>query len=165
MTQEKSMGQIAYEAFKISLGEEPYWPWIEEHEKTKFDAWEQAAEAVARSAVMTKNTDQKTKWTAGPWYVDQVEQSGVGTIFWIDSPDAPQTAIADLYHMHALGAHIQADAYRDTFLDNDEDAKYLRKQETYWRLMSRGWLSADLASLSASTAKDRALLQDKESMK
>ena len=58
----------------------------------------------------------------------------------------------------ALGAHIQADAYRDTFPDDDEDAAYLRKQETWWRLAARNWLSDSLADECAFAAKKRALM-------
>lgn len=42
--------------------------------------------------------------------------------------------------MEALGAHIIADSYRDTYPDNEQDAAYLRKQETFWRLTARAWL-------------------------
>jgi hypothetical protein len=56
----------------------------------------------------------------------------------------------------ALGAHIQADAYRDDVPDNTHDAAYLRKQETWWRLTARGWLAEDDARVCARDAKDRA---------
>lgn len=42
--------------------------------------------------------------------------------------------------MEALGAHIIADSYRDTVPDDDHDAAYLRKQETFWRMTARAWL-------------------------
>ncbi len=57
----------------------------------------------------------------------------------------------------ALGAHIIADAYRDTFPDDDQDAKYLRKMETYWRLKAKSWLSVNDADLCHAKARDRAL--------
>ena len=53
----------------------------------------------------------------------------------------------------ALGAHIQADAYRSTFPDNDADAQYLKKQETWWRLMAHQWLPSNLSSDCANVAK------------
>ncbi|WP_375453763.1 hypothetical protein [uncultured Methylobacterium sp.] len=37
----------------------------------------------------------------------------------------------------ALGCHILADAYRESFPDNEQDAAHNRKSETWWRLMSR----------------------------
>jgi hypothetical protein len=37
----------------------------------------------------------------------------------------------------ALGCHIQADAYRDSFPDDEQDAACNRKSETWWRLMAR----------------------------
>ena len=55
----------------------------------------------------------------------------------------------------ALGAHLQADAYRDTFPDNEADAAYLRKQETYWRLKARQWLSSADERECLDRAKDR----------
>ena len=55
----------------------------------------------------------------------------------------------------ALGAHIMADAYRDTFPDNDEDAAYLRKQETFLRLKARQWLSEAEAARCSALAKTR----------
>lgn len=57
----------------------------------------------------------------------------------------------------ALGAHLQADAYRDTFPDNAEDAKQLRKSETMWRLTARGWLTEADESASLQAAKQRAI--------
>lgn len=57
----------------------------------------------------------------------------------------------------ALGAHIQADAYRDTFPDDAKDAAYLRKQETFWRLTARGWLEGDDSDICAQAAKQRAI--------
>jgi hypothetical protein len=57
--------------------------------------------------------------------------------------------------MEALGAHIQADAYRATFPDNDADADYLRKQETWWRLIARQWLSPQISDDAAHAAKVR----------
>lgn len=57
----------------------------------------------------------------------------------------------------ALGAHIIADAYRDTFPDDAADAAQLRKQETYWRLMARSWLGDDLEEECHQVAKARAL--------
>ena len=62
----------------------------------------------------------------------------------------------DLRIKEALGAHLQADAYRDEWPDNAEDAAYLRKQETYWRLKARQWLLGDEASECLQRAKDRA---------
>lgn len=56
----------------------------------------------------------------------------------------------------ALGAHIQADAYRDDVPDNDQDAAHLRKQETWWRLTARGWLTEDDTRSCAADAKVRA---------
>lgn len=56
----------------------------------------------------------------------------------------------------ALGAHIQADAYRDTFPDNEEDGKHLRKQETWWRLTARSWLSDFETNKCAEEAKAKA---------
>lgn len=41
----------------------------------------------------------------------------------------------------ALGAHLRADAYRDTFPDDKQDADYLLRQETWWRLKARQWIS------------------------
>lgn len=55
----------------------------------------------------------------------------------------------------ALGAHLIADAYRDTFPDNEQDAKYLRKQETFWRLTARAWLSDADAERCHAKAKER----------
>lgn len=55
----------------------------------------------------------------------------------------------------AMGAHIQADAYRDAFPDDEQDAAYLRKQETWWRLTGRSWLDEDTASACARAAKER----------
>jgi hypothetical protein len=55
--------------------------------------------------------------------------------------------------MEALGAHIQADAYRSSFPDNDADAEYLRKQETWWRLMARQWLLPQISEDAAHAAK------------
>jgi hypothetical protein len=43
----------------------------------------------------------------------------------------------------ALGCHIQADSYRETFPDSAEDAAGLRKSETWWRLMARCAVSLD----------------------
>lgn len=63
---------------------------------------------------------------------------------------------ASLRIKEALGAHIIADAYRDTFPDSDEDAAYLRKQETYWRLLARSWLVGSDESLCTQKAKYRA---------
>lgn len=40
----------------------------------------------------------------------------------------------------ALGAHAQADAYAGSFPDDDADAKYLRKQEVFWRMTAKKWL-------------------------
>lgn len=60
----------------------------------------------------------------------------------------------------ALGAHLQADAYRDAFPYDDEDAAYLRKQETWWRLKARQWLSDAEASECLSRAKARAIDED-----
>lgn len=57
----------------------------------------------------------------------------------------------------ALGAHIQADAYRDSMPDSDEDARFLRKQETWWRLTARSWLDEALASECAEAAKRRVI--------
>lgn len=56
----------------------------------------------------------------------------------------------------ALGAHIMADAYRDTFPDDEQDEKYLRKQETYWRLKARQWMTTNDAELCHQKAKARA---------
>ena len=56
----------------------------------------------------------------------------------------------------AIGAHIQADAYRDTFPDSEDDAKYLRRQETWWRLKARQWLSEAESARCAAAAKYRA---------
>lgn len=57
----------------------------------------------------------------------------------------------------ALGAHLQADAYRDTFPDDAADAAYLRKQETYWRLKARQWLLDADARECLDRAKARAM--------
>lgn len=57
----------------------------------------------------------------------------------------------------ALGAHLQADAYRDTFPDSAVDAAYLRKQETWWRLKARQWLSDGDAFACLEAAKVRAI--------
>lgn len=56
----------------------------------------------------------------------------------------------------AYGCHVQADAYRDTFPDNEEDAKYLRKQETWWRLTARAKAGEALESECADAAKSSA---------
>lgn len=45
----------------------------------------------------------------------------------------------------AMGMHINADAYSSTFPDNNEDAKYLKKSETYLRLSARNLLPEDFA--------------------
>ena len=57
----------------------------------------------------------------------------------------------------ALGAHMQADAYRDDFPDNEQDAKSLRKSETWWRLTARGWLVGDDDDRCLQLAKQRAI--------
>ena len=59
-----------------------------------------------------------------------------------------------------MGAHIQADAYRDTFPDGEEDAKYLRKQEAHWRLTAHAWLSEEAAWRCAEAAKKRAVAEE-----
>jgi hypothetical protein len=55
----------------------------------------------------------------------------------------------------ALGAHLIADSYRDTFPDSSEDAKYLRKQETFWRLKARQWLTDSDEDRCHQKAKER----------
>jgi hypothetical protein len=59
----------------------------------------------------------------------------------------------------ALGAHIQADAYRDSFPDNEADAAYNRKQETWWRLKARQWLCGADGRDCADAAKRRAIAE------
>ncbi len=56
----------------------------------------------------------------------------------------------------ALGCHIQADAYRETFPDSVVDAQGLRKSETWWRLMARCAvdLDSELADACGSAAHD-----------
>lgn len=61
----------------------------------------------------------------------------------------------DLRIAEALGAHLIADAYRDTFPDNEQDAKHLRKQETFWRLTARAWLLDADAERCHEKAKQR----------
>ena len=46
----------------------------------------------------------------------------------------------------ALGYHINADAYRDTFPDNEADAKQLSRSETWHRLKARSMISDRLAA-------------------
>ena len=53
----------------------------------------------------------------------------------------------------AYGAHTLADAYSSTFPDNAEDEKYLKRQETFWRLTSRVWCGCDLYFKCAAAAK------------
>lgn len=55
----------------------------------------------------------------------------------------------------ALGAHLIADGYRDAFPDDEHDAAYLRKQETFWRLTARAWLCDVDATLCRDKAKTR----------
>jgi hypothetical protein len=55
----------------------------------------------------------------------------------------------------ALGAHIIADSYRDTVPDDEQDASYLRKQETFWRLTARAWLCDVDTTLCHDKAKTR----------
>ena len=55
----------------------------------------------------------------------------------------------------ALGAHVEADAYRDSIPEDDQDAALLRQQETWWRLTARSWLDEDTASACARAAKER----------
>mgnify|MGYP001271641747 CR=1 FL=1 len=57
--------------------------------------------------------------------------------------------------MEALGAHIIADSYRDTFPDDEQDAAYLRKQETFWRLTARAWLCDGDSEKCHTKAKQR----------
>ena len=57
----------------------------------------------------------------------------------------------------ALGAHIQADAYRDSFPDDDRDVEHNRKQETWWRLKARQWISNAVERECAERAKARAV--------
>lgn len=45
----------------------------------------------------------------------------------------------------AMGMHVNADAYGSTFPDNTDDAKYLKKQETYLRLSARNLISENLS--------------------
>lgn len=54
----------------------------------------------------------------------------------------------------ALGCHMQADAYRETLPDSEEDAAGLRKSETWWRLMARCAIApeSDLADACGSAA-------------
>ena len=73
------------------------------------------------------------------------------------TPKYPHWAELEAQHralMKAVGAHIQADAYRDTFPDDEKDAAFLRKQETWWRLTARSWLGDELANACAQKAKD-----------
>lgn len=53
----------------------------------------------------------------------------------------------------ALGCHFEADAYRDTFPDNEDDKKYLRKQETFWRIIGRNLVSYKLKQECCEAAK------------
>ena len=60
----------------------------------------------------------------------------------------------------ALGAHLIADGYRDEFPDDEDDAKYLRKSETYWRLSARKWTDDELAYSCALVARKRGVAED-----
>ena len=56
--------------------------------------------------------------------------------------------------VEALGLHIMADAYADTFPDNAEDSKYLAKNETELRIRARNLLSDELTERCHKAAKD-----------
>ena len=64
-------------------------------------------------------------------------------------------SVENMQLREALGAHIQADAYRDSFPDDEEDARYLRKQEAFWRLAARSWIDERLSGECAQVAKER----------
>ena len=53
-----------------------------------------------------------------------------------------------------VGLHINADAYRDTFPDDDEDAKQLRESETWHRLQARSLLTDQDESNCEEAAKN-----------
>lgn len=70
----------------------------------------------------------------------------------------PETKAGEVNHLlEALGAHVQGDGYADAIPDNDEDAKYLRRQETWWRLTAKQWAGEALVDLAAQAAKARAI--------
>ena len=80
------------------------------------------------------------------------------------NPDGPEAAarITELEAENArlreaVGAHIQADAYRDSFPDDDDDAAYLSKGETNWRLTARAWLDEATLDQCAQAAKKRVI--------
>lgn len=54
-----------------------------------------------------------------------------------------------------LGAHIQADAYAQEIPEDEQDALYLRKQETWWRLTARAWMELEDIRPCAEMAKKR----------
>jgi len=59
----------------------------------------------------------------------------------------------------ALGYHINADAYRDSFPDDEADAASLKKQETWNRLTARSLLTEDMEEDCNRFMKDHAMSQ------
>lgn len=68
-----------------------------------------------------------------------------------DPPKPTRLEIA----MAALGAHVQANAYANSFPDDAEDLADNRRQESYWRNVADRWAGEAFLNECAQAAKDR----------
>lgn len=97
-------------------------------------------------------------WTTGGWFTLDDDSTDP----WDLVNDGPADGISpDDYQvstlLQALGAHFQADAYRDAIPDDERDESYLRRGEEHWRRMASLLVSSDLVAAALEAARLRAI--------